>query len=128
VIDHIGISVSDFNKSKVFYTSSLASIGHSLLKEFPASVTGHLDVAGFGERSHAEFWLTSGPSNIQAIHVAFRVDTRAQVNAFYQAAIAAGGSCNGAPGRRPNYHQDYYGAFIHDPDGHNIEVVCHNPA
>jgi catechol 2,3-dioxygenase-like lactoylglutathione lyase family enzyme len=127
VIDHTGVSVSDFARSKAFYTEALSAIGYALLMEFPASVTGHADVAGFGEPPKADFWVSRGVPNNPPVHVAFRVSTRAQVDAFYEAAIAAGGRDNGAPGCRPHYHEHYYGAFVLDPDGHNIEAVCHSP-
>lgn len=125
MIDHTGVIVSDFDKSKAFYTQALAAIGYGLLMEFPASVTGHTDVAGFGEAPKADFWISRGTPNKPAIHIAFRTTSRAAVDAFYQAALGAGGTDNGAPGLRPHYHPDYYAAFVLDPDGHNIEVVCH---
>lgn len=128
MIDHTGVVVSDFEKSKQFYTRALAPIGYELLAEFPASVTGHADVAGFGEAAKADFWISRGSPNHPPLHVAFRARNRAQVDAFYQAAVAAGGRDNGAPGLRPHYHPDYYAAFVLDHDGHNIEVVCHMPA
>ena len=128
MIDHTGVTVSDFVTSKAFYKAALQPIGYELLLEFPASVTGHSDVAGFGEPPKPDFWINLGTPNRPALHVAFRVNRRALVDAFYRAALAAGGRDNGAPGLRPHYHQDYYGAFVLDPDGHNIEVVCHEPA
>ena len=128
MIDHTGVAVSDFEKSKAFYRAALEAIGYELLMEFPAAVTGHADVAGFGERPKADFWINRGSPNTPKVHVAFRVRSRALVDAFHAAALAAGGRSNGAPGPRPHYHADYYGAFVLDPDGHNIEVVCHEPA
>lgn len=125
MIDHTGVVVSDFNKSKSFYTQALQPIGYTLLMEFPASVTGHTDVAGFGEVPKPDFWISRGTANKPPIHIAFRVASRAMVDAFYQAAMGAGGVDNGAPGLRPHYHPNYYGAFVLDPDGHNIEAVCH---
>ena len=127
MIDHTGVSVSDFARSKAFYQQALAPLGYVLMLEFPASVTGGTDVAGFGEPPKPDFWLSRGTPNQPPIHIAFRAANRAQVNAFYQAAMAAGGRDNGAPGLRPHYHPDYYGAFVLDPDGHNIEAVCHDP-
>ncbi|MBN9429021.1 MAG: VOC family protein [Burkholderiales bacterium] len=127
MIDHIGITVSDFARSKAFYTQALSAIGYALLLELPASVTGHTDFAGFGEPPKPDFWIGGGKPNQPSVHVAFRVQSRALVDAFYQAALAAGGRDNGAPGLRPHYHPDYYGAFVLDPDGHNIEAVCHSP-
>lgn len=128
MIDHTGVTVSDFAKSKTFYIQALAPIGYAPLAEVPASVTGHADVAGFGEPPKPDFWISSGTPNKPPVHVAFRVRSRAQVDAFHQAALAAGGRDNGAPGLRPHYHANYYGAFVLDPDGHNIEAVCHAPA
>jgi catechol 2,3-dioxygenase-like lactoylglutathione lyase family enzyme len=133
VIDHTGVIVSDFSKSKAFYTAALDAIGLALLKEFPASVTGNTDVAGYGAPATSslgaspEFWLAHGKPGAMPIHVAFRVSSRTLVDAFYNAAIAAGGRDNGAPGLRPQYQPNYYGAFVLDPDGHNIEAVCRVP-
>ena len=125
MIDHTGVVVSDFERSKIFYRQALGAIGYALLAEFPASVTGRTDVAGFGEPPKPDFWIGRGTPNDPPVHVAFRVATRALVDDFYRAAIAAGGRDNGAPGLRPHYHPEYYGAFVLDPDGHNIEAVCH---
>ena len=125
MIDHTGVLVSDFEKSKKFYTEALNPIGYRLLLEFPSSVTGSTNVAGFGEPPKTDFWVAQGTPNDPRIHVAFRVGKRSLVDAFHQAALAAGGRDNGAPGPRPQYHPNYYGAFVLDPDGHNIEVVCH---
>ncbi|MCE1244344.1 VOC family protein [Oryzomicrobium sp.] len=127
MIDHTGLVVSDFAKSKAFYTQALGAIGYGLLMELPASVTGNADVAGFGEPPKPDFWISRGTPNQPSIHVAFRVASRAQVDAFHAAALAAGGRDNGAPGLRLHYHPNYYGAFVLDPDGHNIEAVCHEP-
>ncbi|MGM8060631.1 VOC family protein [Vogesella indigofera] len=127
MIDHTGVVVSDFARSKAFYVAALQAIGYELLMALPASVTGHVDVAGFGEPPKPDFWISNGSPNKPPVHVAFRVEQRARVDAFYHAAIAAGGQDNGAPGLRPHYHPHYYGAFVLDPDGHNIEVVCHLP-
>lgn len=127
MIDHTGVAVSDFAKSKSFYVKALAPIKYSLIMEFPAAVTGSADVAGFGEPPKPDFWIASGTPNKPPIHLAFRVDRRATVDAFYKAAMAAGGRDNGPPGLRPQYHPNYYGAFVLDPDGHNIEAVCHEP-
>ncbi len=127
MIDHTGVAVSDFEKSKNFYSKALSSIGYKMLMEFPASVTGDTDVAGYGEPGKADFWLHKGTPQKPHVHVAFRATTRKQVDDFYHAALAAGGKDNGKPGPRPHYHENYYGAFVWDPDGHNIEVVCHDP-
>ncbi|MCA0244717.1 MAG: VOC family protein [Proteobacteria bacterium] len=128
MIDHTGVTVSNYAKSKAFYVAALAPIGYTLLAEIPAAVTGHADVAGFGEAPKPDFWISSGQANQPPIHVAFRVPSRSVVDAFHRAALAAGGRDNGAPGLRPHYHPNYYGAFVLDPDGHNIEAVCHQPA
>lgn len=124
MIDHTGVNVSNFEKSKEFYSKALAPIGYSLLMEVPASVTGHTDAAGFGEPSKPDFWIGEGSVSRPPTHLAFRVNSRRLVDAFYQAAMEAGGRDNGAPGLRPHYHPDYYAAFVLDPDGHNIEAVC----
>lgn len=129
MIDHSGITVVDFERSKAFYVAALAPLGYQLLMEFSAEITKVTDVAGFGEPPKPDFWLARATPHKQAhhpsIHFAFRAKTREAVDAFYRAAIAAGGVCNGAPGLRPHYHPNYYGAFVFDPDGHNIEAVCH---
>jgi len=134
MIDHTGVIVSDLAKSKVFFSAALGAMEISLLKELPASVTGHAGVVGYGAKEtitqgvSPEFWLSQGrPGNVP-VHVAFRVDNRALVDAFYQAALTAGGRDNGAPRLRPQYHSNYYGAFVRDPDGNNIEAVCRTPA
>lgn len=127
MIDHTGIIVSDLERSKKFYLSALGAIGYELLAEYPASVTGNTDVAGFGESGKADFWISHGTPNTPPTHIAFRVNDRKTVDAFYRAALQAGGRDNGPPGLRPHYHAHYYGAFILDFDGHNIEAVCHQP-
>jgi catechol 2,3-dioxygenase-like lactoylglutathione lyase family enzyme len=122
MIDHTGVNVSDFETSRRFYVAALTPLGYELLLEF------HDSVAGFGEQRKPDFWIVQGEANTPRIHVAFRADTRQKVEAFYEAALGAGARDNGAPGLRPQYHSDYYGAFVLDPDGHNIEAVCHTPA
>ena len=119
MIDHIGLAVSDLDKSIAFYTKALAPLGYSLILKFDFA-------AGFGIGGKPDFWIGKGAPK-DAIHVAFRASGRAQVRAFYDAAMAAGGTDNGAPGPRPHYHEHYYGAFVRDPDGHNVEAVCHEP-
>ena len=128
MIDHTGVSVGDFARSKAFYVRALAPIGYQLIMELSAAVTGGTDVAGFGVPPKPDFWIAAGKPNVPPVHVSFRVANRALVDAFYKAAIAAGGRDNGAPGLRPHYHANYYGAFVLDPDGHNIEAVSHGPA
>ncbi|MGO9459240.1 MAG: VOC family protein [Rhodomicrobium sp.] len=125
MIDHTGITVSDFQLSRQFYTSTLAPLGYALLMEVPAAETGGQDAAGFGVAAKPDFWIGGGTPNVPPVHIAFHAANRAQVDAFYKAAIAAGGRDHGAPGLRPHYHANYYGAFVLDPDGHNIEAVCH---
>jgi catechol 2,3-dioxygenase-like lactoylglutathione lyase family enzyme len=125
MIDHTGLNVSDYKKSKLFYESALKPIGYKALKEIPTEYTGGVGVCGFGEPPKPDFWITEGPPNKPAIHIAFRVDSRKKVDEFYLAAIAAGGKDNGKPGLRPHYSDNYYGAFVLDPDGHNIEAVFH---
>jgi catechol 2,3-dioxygenase-like lactoylglutathione lyase family enzyme len=121
MIDHTGVTVSNVTRSKVFYRAALAPLGYELLLEFE-------QFAGFGVPPKPDFWIGQGTPNDPAVHVAFRADSRAMVDAFYEAAMAAGGNDNGPPGPRPHYHENYYGAFVLDPDGHNIEAVCHLPA
>jgi catechol 2,3-dioxygenase-like lactoylglutathione lyase family enzyme len=120
MIDHIGIAVTDLEKSVAFYTKALAPLGYELIRTFPGFA------AGFGVGGKPDFWIGQGPEPKHA-HVAFRANGRAQVREFYAAAIEAGGKDNGAPGPRPHYHEHYYGGFVTDPDGNNIEAVCHEP-
>lgn len=127
MIDHTGVLVSRPSDSRRFYEQALAPLGYTLLMEIPKNVTGGKVVLGYGVAPHADFWISEGTPNEVRVHVAFRADSRAQVDAFYREALAAGGRDNGAPGPRPHYHQSYYGAFVLDPDGHNIEAVCHQP-
>jgi len=128
MIDHTGVGISNPELSRNFYERALAPIGYSVLAEIPKEHTGGAVVLGFGVAPKPDFWLNQGTPQTPRLHVAFRADNRAQVDAFYRAALAAGGRDNGPPGPRPHYHPDYYGAFVLDPDGHNIEVVCHDPA
>lgn len=125
MIDHTSVSVSDYEKSKAFYTKALAGIGYSMLMEYKAEVNpSGMSVCGFGENQKPDFWIGSGKPGTP-VHIAFGVATKELVDAFYAAALAAGAKDNGAPGLRPHYHPGYYGAFVLDPDGHNIEAVCH---
>jgi len=128
MIDHTGIDVSDPVKSRHFYERALAPLGYAVLREIPLQFTGGAVVLGFGVAPKPDFWVHEGTPQRPHVHVAFRAETRAQVDAFYEAAMAAGGTDNGAPGLRPHYHENYYGAFVKDPDGHNIEACCHTPA
>lgn len=120
MIDHTGVQVNDLESSIAFYTKALAPLGYALVMRFEL-------FAGFGVNGKPDFWIDGrkGPTDI--IHIAFRAAGRAEVRAFYEAAIAAGGKDNGAPGLRPHYHEHYYGGFVTDPSGHNIEAVCHEP-
>lgn len=128
MIDHIGIAVTDTARSKAFYDAALAPLGIALIMEVPGEVTESGGAAcGYGKDQKPFFWFGQGKSDGH-VHVAFSVETRELVDAFYAAAIAAGGKDNGPPGLRPQYHPSYYGAFVLDPDGHNIEAVCHLPA
>lgn len=120
MIDHIGISVSDFEQSRQFYATALAPLGYQLLMSFD-------DAAGYGVDGKPDFWLGKGEALAPPVHIAFAGATRAQVEKFYQAALDAGGRDNGPPGLREHYHPHYYAAFVLDPDGNNIEVVCHHP-
>ena len=119
-IDHIGLAVTDYERSKAFYGDVLAQLGIDLIME----VEGW---GGFGRNGKPEFWFGVQATPQQPMHIAFTAATRAQVDAFHAAALAAGGTDNGAPGLRRSYHPFYYGAYVIDPDGHNIEAVCHKP-
>lgn len=125
MIDHLSVVVSDYEKSKAFYLQALVPTGHSRLIELPAALGGNTDSAGFCHADGSDFWISQGNAVKPPIHIAFRVSSRAAVDAFYKAAIAAGGKDNGTPGLRTHYHPSYYGAYVLDPDGHNIEAVCH---
>jgi catechol 2,3-dioxygenase-like lactoylglutathione lyase family enzyme len=126
MIDHISLSVSDFALARAFYSAALAPLGSSYLVTIPPEHTDGVAVGGFGAE-RPQFWISEGAAERPPVHIAFTAGTRAQVDAFYSAALAAGGTDNGAPGPRPHYHADYYGAFVRDPDGNNIEAVCHTP-
>jgi catechol 2,3-dioxygenase-like lactoylglutathione lyase family enzyme len=137
MIDHMTFRVSDIARSKAFYVAALAPLGYAL--RFEQQFDG-VNVLGFGQTATTpahvakiDTWLLDGPSPHGApittgCHLAWSAPSRAAVDAFHAAALAAGGSDNGAPGLRPHYHADYYGAFVIDPDGNNIEAVCHAPA
>jgi catechol 2,3-dioxygenase-like lactoylglutathione lyase family enzyme len=127
MIDHMSLSVSDLAAAKKFYAAALAPLEIGLIMELPKTLTGSVDLAGLGRKNKPFFWLAAGGRTTPQTHIAFRAETRAQVDAFYAAAIAAGGTDNGRPGVRPHYHATYYGAFVIDADGHNIEAVCHKP-
>jgi catechol 2,3-dioxygenase-like lactoylglutathione lyase family enzyme len=118
MIDHIGIQVTNLDASVAFYTRALAPLGFKLIARIGQT-------AGFGA-GKADFWIGAGAPT-DKLHIAFAAKGRAEVRAFYDAAIAAGGVDNGGPGVRAEYHPDYYGAFVRDPDGHNVEAVWHQP-
>ena len=120
MFDHVVFGVSDYAASKAFYLKALAPLGAAVVLEGPLG----LEISADGKTS-----LCIGPSDERPahLHLAFRAENRQQVEAFYRAALAAGGKDNGAPGLRPKYHANYYAAFVIGPDGHNIEAVCHEP-
>ena len=126
MIDHTGITVANFDASKAFYDKAMAPLGASLIMMVPAEHTGGVKVGGYG-REKPDFWLHENADTGPGRHYAFTARNRAEVDAFHKAALAAGGKDNGAPGLRPHYHPDYYGAYVFDPDGNNIEAVCHAP-
>jgi len=127
ILDHIGLNITDYARAKGFYEKALAPLGISIVMEFGTA-------CGFGRDGKPELWVGEGATHFQTpeqvrvitpIHVALIARSRAEVDAFHVAALAAGGRDNGAPGLRPEYHASYYGAFVLDPDGHNIEAVVH---
>lgn len=124
MLDHIGITTSDFARSKEFYRAALAPLGYQLRKELP-SAAGFGVVEGYGKSSDpaGEFWIAQGEPQGPRTHIAFSAASRAEVDAFFAAALRAGGTDNGGPGLRPQYHADYYAAFVLDLDGYNIEAV-----
>ena len=126
ILDHVGFPVTNYARSMAFYRAALAPLGIVLLKEYKLSDDGDDGYAGFG-RTRPQFWIGTGEPLKGRLHVAFAAKDRDEVIAFYQAALAAGGIDNGAPGLRPHYHANYFGAFVLDPDGHNIEAVTHLP-
>jgi catechol 2,3-dioxygenase-like lactoylglutathione lyase family enzyme len=129
VLDHIGINVSDYEKAKTFYVKALAPLGIDLVMEWGKA-------SGFGRNGKPELWIGEGATRFQKpehlkiitpVHVCLTARSRAEVDAFHAAALAAGARDNGAPGLRPEYHANYYGAFVIDSDGHNIEAAIHTP-
>jgi len=124
MIDHTGYSVTDFDKSKAFFDAVFAPLGITFLMMVPPEHSKGVKVGGFGT-DRPRFWLNEGAVMTPPVHIAFEAQDRAAVDAFYAAGLAAGGRDNGAPGPRPHYHPDYYGAFLLDPDGNNVEAVCH---
>ena len=126
MIDHISFGVADLDRSTRFYDAAFAPLGVSRLHDVPLEYTDGIRVTGYGD-DRPWFWLAEERATTGMLHIALVANTHAEVDAFYHAALAAGGTDNGAPGPRPHYHAHYYGAFVLDPDGHNIEAVCHHP-
>lgn len=124
MIAHVGIIVRDIERSKKFYVAALKPIGYRMIREYGATPERPAASAGFGEPPRADLWIYQGDPGKVATHIAFQVNKRALVDAFFEAAITAGGKDNGKPGARPQYSANYYGAFILDPDGYNVEAVC----
>jgi catechol 2,3-dioxygenase-like lactoylglutathione lyase family enzyme len=120
MFDHLGFAVADFGKSRAFYSEALAPLGVEVVMEFDGR-------AGMGRDGSPAFWFAQDEKPAGHLHIAFTARNRAEVRAFHAAALKAGGKDNGAPGLRPNYHPNYYGAFVIDLNGHNIEAVCHSP-
>jgi catechol 2,3-dioxygenase-like lactoylglutathione lyase family enzyme len=127
MLDHVGFPVADFARSKEFYLRALAPLGYELVMEVSPEQTGGSSNAGFGPKGRPQLWIGTGKAIEGQLHIALVAKDRAAVRAFHAAALKAGGRDNGSPGLRPRYHSNYYGAFILDPDGHNIEAVCHLP-
>ncbi|MFP6740488.1 MAG: VOC family protein [Alphaproteobacteria bacterium] len=126
MIDHMGITVRDLAKSKAFYSIALGALGYVPFTTDPDAI-GYGIREGHGKTTDpgGEFWLSEGAPMTPRIHVAFNAASPAHVDAFHAAGVAAGGTDNGAPGLRARYHPHYYAAFLLDPDGYNVEVVCH---
>ncbi len=128
MLDHIGVAITDIDRSRAFYEAALAPLGIAKLYEYGPDRTDSGGTAiGFGKDGMPFFWIGDNERVGEGTHVAFTAPDRATVDAFYAAAIAAGGKDNGAPGLRPKYHPNYYGAFVLDPDGINVEAVSHKP-
>jgi catechol 2,3-dioxygenase-like lactoylglutathione lyase family enzyme len=124
MLDHVGIPVEDYQRAKAFYLQALRPLGYDLIVEVTPDNGASGSQAGFGAKARAQFWIGTGKPIKGRVHFAFEARSREAVRAFYNAAIKAGASDNGAPGLRPHYHENYYSAFVLDPDGHNIEAVC----
>lgn len=122
MIDHLFITVSDLARSAKFYRKALAPIGYTPTPPF--TLASKAKGVGFGPEGERDFYIIQGPKVVTPNHVAFRVSRRKQVDAFYKAALAAGGKDNGSPGASPEHGSSYYSAYVFDPDGHNLEVVC----
>ena len=118
MFDHVGFGVSDLAQSKAFFLQALAPLKVALVMEGPYGV-------GMGQNGKPSLWLHETKGRPAPLHIAFVATSRSEVDAFHQAALAAGGKDNGPPGLRPHYHANYYAAFVIGPDGHNVEAVCH---
>jgi catechol 2,3-dioxygenase-like lactoylglutathione lyase family enzyme len=128
MLDHVGFAVHDAEASKRFYAAALAPLGITLqMSATPGQTESGGTAHGFGTAGKPFFWVGDNEAVGEGTHVAFAVATRAEVRAFHAAALAAGGRDNGPPGLRPHYHPNYYAAFVLDPDGINVEAVCHAP-
>lgn len=125
MIDHTGIASEHIEAAQKFYEAAFAALGGGARMVVPKEYTGGRVVVGYG-RDQPVFWVSEGTAG-PGRHVAFSARNRAEVDAFWKAAMAAGGRDNGGPGLRAQYHPNYYGAFVLDPDGNNIEAVCHSP-
>lgn len=128
IVDHLGLSFADYARAVSFYEKALAPLGISIVMQVTKEETGGFEGAGLGRNGKPSFWISGGGRTTPRLHIAFVADDRAAVNEFFEAGLAAGGADNGPPGVRAHYHPDYYGAFVLDPEGHNIEAVCHKPA
>ena len=126
-IDHVGYEVSDYERAKAAYGKALAPLGYGLIMEVGSNEMG-APAAGFGVGGNPDFWIGGEGGVGNPVHVAITARDRDAVDAFHREAVAAGGKDNGAPGLRPHYGENYYAAFVLDPDGHNIEAVCFRPA
>ena len=124
MIDHMSLNVADLPGMLAFYERALAPLGIKVLMRFGKEITGSQEVAGLGG-TKPFLWLTDVGKTEPPMHLAIRADSHDEVDAFHEAGLAAGGKDNGAPGLRLHYHADYYGAFVIDPEGHNLEAVCH---
>lgn len=129
MIDHITLLVKDYDRSRDFYIAALAPLGYALITEITREMIPDLPfekAGGLGADGKPDLWLRPSASVVPT-HLAFSASRRGLVDAFHAAALAAGAEDNGPPGLRPQYHPNYYGAFVIDPDGYNVEVVCHAP-
>jgi len=120
MIDHVTLNVRDLEACKAFYEQALRPIGYELMMDF-------VDGCGYGAEGMPDFFLAQRGDPTAPVHVAFRSPNRQAVDAFHEAALATGGTDNGPPGIRRVYHEHYYGAYVLDPEGNNIEAVTHEP-